>query len=289
MARAAVRLDEPLERQCTAGGRERGGMAMARRRLVFALSLAVPASLVSARAALAEPPAREPESVTPYANRGMMYGPAQGGFGLTVKGNTAPINGNMGSASLNLAVGITPWLTLEGSLGTLSFDRVVRYHDPRLGLWIGLVDTDVVEVDLTASTAFGTGTERAVHAFEPGVVSVFRLGGDVRIDAAAYVPLMSADEGNVVGLHAPVQLALQLTHDVHLALSTGIDVADFTAGVVTVPLGVTVGYTIPLGSGGYVMLSPSLAWPRFLEFRSSGVTGPGPLTIGFSVGIVTPP
>jgi hypothetical protein len=252
------------------------------------LSLAVSASLVVAHTALAEPPPEEPQ-VTPYANRGMMYGPAQGGFGLTVKGNTAPIHGSLGDASLNMAVGITPWLTLEGSLGTLSFERVVRYHDPRLGLWIGLVDTVPVEVDLTASTTFGTGLEHPLRAFEPGAVGVFRLGGAVRLDAAAYVPITSTEDSHVVGLHAPVQLAVQLTHDVHLAVSTGIDVGDFASGLVTVPLGVTVGYTMPLGSGGYVMLSPSLAWPRFLEFRSTGVTGPGPLTIGFSVGIVTPP
>jgi hypothetical protein len=254
------------------------------------LALALAAFALPDRCAHAAPmpmPA-EPPPITPYVSRGMLFGPAQGGLGFSFQMNTSPIEHSRADASVSLAVGLSSRVTLDGSLGTISAETVARYHDPRLGVWVGLVDTEPVEVDVTAGATFGTGLEPPLRAFEPGAAAVFRIGGDARIDASAYLPL-SMDGTHVVGLRVPAQLALQLTHDLHFAASTGVTMGDLSSGVVTVPLGVMVGYTVPLGSGGFLMLSPSLTWQRFVEVRGEGIGGPGPLSIGVSLGIVTPP
>jgi hypothetical protein len=140
----------------------------------------------------------------PYVNRGMLYGPAQAGLSFTFRGNTAPVDGISGDASLNAAVGLTSRLTLDGSLGTLSLEKTVRYRDPKLGLWFGLVDTTPVELDLTAGVTFGVPRDESVlHVFEPGAVAIFRLGSDARIDAAVYLPVRFEEGGKVAGIRAP--------------------------------------------------------------------------------------
>jgi hypothetical protein len=52
---------------------------------------------------------------------------------------------------------------------------------------------------------------------------------------------------------------------------------------VIVPLGVSLGATLPIGGGGYAVLSPSVSWPSFSQEL------PGPTVLAVSLSIVTPP
>jgi hypothetical protein len=238
----------------------------------------------------AKPPV---QPITPYVDRGLLYGPAQGGITVGLSANTAPIDGSYADTSLDVALGLTPHLTLDGSLGTLSISPGGRYRGPRAGVWIGLVDTPPLELDAAAHIAFGVGDESVFHELEPGGVAVFRIADAVRIDVGAYLP-MSPDWKSrrgtsglgtpfVTGLRAPISVAVQITPYLHAAVSSGVTLPNLAEGRVIVPFGVSLGATLPLGGGGYAVVSPSVSWPTF----SQGA--PGPTVVGALLSIVTPP
>jgi hypothetical protein len=219
--------------------------------------------------------------ITPYVNRGILYGPLQGGLSFGLGANTAPVAGSYADGSLDVALGITSYITLDGSLGTISLSGG-RSGGPRAGLWLGLVDTPPLEVDAAAHVTFGVGDESAFHQFEPGGVAVFRFADEVRVDVGAYFPV-SPDEKGGPGLRLPVSVAVQLNPYLHATLSSGVTLPRLGEAEVIVPFGIAVGATLPLGAGGYAVVSPSVSWPSFAQAM------PGPTVLGASLSIVTPP
>ena len=226
--------------------------------------------------------ARAAASVTPYVERGNLYDPAQAGISLGLGANTAPIAGSRADTNLDLAIGATHYLTFDGSLGTISLSPDPHYHGPQVGLWLGVVDTKPLELDATAHVTFGVGGEGTFHQIEPGAVAVFRLAGEVRVDAGAYLPVALDGTGGP-GLRVPASVAVQLSPYIHAAVSSGVTLPSLREGPVIVPLGVSLGATLPIGGGGYAVLSPSVSWPSF------GQELPGPTVLGASLSIVTPP
>lgn len=226
--------------------------------------------------------------ITPYVDRGMLYGPLQAGISFALEANTAPIEGSYADTSIDVALGLTRYLTVDGSLGTISLSPDGRYRGPRAGLWLGLLDTPPLELDVTAHLAFGVGDESALHQIDPGAVAVFRIADEVRVDAGAYLPV-SLDGASGPGLRAPAALAVQLNPYIHASVSSGLTIPSLREGQVIVPLGLSLGATLPLGAGGYAVLSPSLTWPSFAAPREPGASGPGPTVVGASLSIVTPP
>jgi hypothetical protein len=260
-------------------------------RRTVALVACLAAGALPAREARAEvaTPRQEPP-VTPYVNRGILYGPAQGGITLGLGADTAPLDGSIADASLDVALGLTRYLTVDASLGTLSLSPrsprslEARYHSPEAGLWLGLVDTPPLEIDAAAHVTFGVGDESILHQIEPGGVAVLRIADEVRIDAGVYLP--ASPDGKApfgIGLRVPVSVAAQVNPYLHAAVSSGVTVPSLREGRLIVPFGVSLGVTLPLGAGGYAVISPSLSWPSF----SQGA--PGPTVLGASLSIVTPP
>jgi hypothetical protein len=217
----------------------------------------------------------------------MMYGPGQAGLTLGVSGTIGPIPGSRADLSLGVGVGITDRVTFDASLGTLSLAPSVRYAHPEVGVWFGLVDRPALEVDATTHLTFGFGDERTPHEVEPGAVVILRMGDRARIDAGAYVPV-SMEREAAAGLRAPLALAVQIHPYLHVALSSGVTIPRLADGRVTVPLGLTLGCTLPLPGGGYIVVAPSLSWPRLVRPAGDGISGPGPMVIGASVSIITP-
>jgi hypothetical protein len=225
--------------------------------------------------------------LTPYADRGMLYGPGQAGLSLGVLGSNRPMQGSRASMSLGIGVGLTDRITLDGSLGTLSFAPGLRYSHPQVGIWFGLVDRPALEIDATAHVVFGLGNEKVLHAVEPGALAILRLGDRVRIDTGAYVPV-SMEDGGPTGLRVPINLAIQLGRYLHVAVSSGVTLTRVADGRPTIPLGVTIGGSIPLPGGGYVVLAPSLSWPSLVHPRYEGGPGVGPMVAGATISVVTP-
>jgi hypothetical protein len=218
----------------------------------------------------------------------MMYGPGQAGLTLGVSGNTRPIQGSRADLTLGVGVGIADRVTFDASLGTLSLAPTVRYAHPQLGVWFGIVDRPAVEVDVTTHLTFGFGDERALHEVEPGALAILRLSDRVRIDAGAYVPV-STERSSDAGLRAPVAVAVQIDPYLHVALSSGVTIPRLVEGRVTVPLGLSIGCSVPLPGGGYLVVAPGLSWPHLVRPPGDRGAGLGPTVIGATVSIITPP
>jgi hypothetical protein len=233
-----------------------------------------------ARAAGPDP--AEDTPVTPYVQRGLLYGPGQAG--LSVEGRAELAAGHEGAvaASLGVAFGLSSRLSFEGSLGSFSLLPEVRYRRPAAALWLGLVDTPSLEVDALARVTFAPGEGKVIHDIEAGAVAVFRPGAALRIDAGFSLPTTLGTEG-VVGLRAPIQFAVQINPYLHVTLGSGVTVAALARTQAVFPLGLTVGCTVPLEGGGYAMVAPSLTFPSF-----AGGSGVGPLVLGVALTLVTP-
>ena len=96
-------------------------------------------------------------SVAPYVDRGLLYGPGQAGFSLRLRTSPDTWNGAAADVTFGLAAGITPRLTFDASLGTISIGPRVLYNRPDVGLWYGLIDTPPFELDATTHLAIDVG------------------------------------------------------------------------------------------------------------------------------------
>jgi hypothetical protein len=235
-----------------------------------------------ARAAGPEP-AQEPP-ITPYVRRGMLYGAGQAG--LSVEGRAEHVAGHPSAvvASLGIAFGLTSRLSLEGSLGSLTLAPQLRYRRPAAALWVGLVDTPLLEVDAALRLTFGPGEGRFLQELEQSVVAVIRPGDALRIDAGVSLPTALAADG-AIGLRAPVQVAVQINPYLHAAIASGLTVSALGRTPAAVPLGLTLGCTVPLEGGGYAMVAPSLTWPHFASGEAAGL---GTFVLGVAIALVTP-
>ena len=272
----------------TAGGR--AGWALG-------LGVCLGALALSAHEARAEPAAPADEeaqapSVAPYVDRGLLYLPGQAGFTLRLRTSPDTWDGAAADVTLGLAAGITPRLTLDTSLGTLAIGPRVFYNRPNVGLWYGLVDTPPFELDATTHLGIDVGGANVFSQVEPGMVAILRAEDDVRLDVGAYFPV-PLDGVRSVGFRMPIRLAAQLDEHVHVAVDSGLDYQSLGAQAdrTSIPLGFSVGCTFPLGEGGYAVLTPSVSWPRFLSVQTGDLapTGPGPMVVAVSLGVVTPP
>lgn len=214
--------------------------------------------------------------LTPYVDRGRMLGAGQGFLTMSASA------GSTLDASMGGGIGITDRVSLEGSFGTLALSPRARYHSPQAGLWLGIVDTPPFELDATTHVTFGLVGEEFIKTFEPGAQAVFRMGHALRFDLGAYLPMTPNGR---VGLRIPAALAAQLNNWIHASVSTGISFEDMHDAhrTASIPLGITLGCSVPLARGGYLVVAPSLAWSG-IPARS----GPLPTTLGASVTFVSP-
>jgi hypothetical protein len=222
----------------------------------------------------------------------MLYGAGQAGFSLRLRAATDTVDGMAADATLGAAVGLTDHLTFETSLGTMALSPRIRYRSPDVGLWYGLVDTPPFELDATTHLAFAVGGRNVLSQVEPGFVAILRAEGAVRVDVGAYVPV-PLDGVRAVGFRMPMTVAAQVTPELHFTVGSGLTFENVGVGAdrTSVPLELSLGWTVPLGEGGYMMLTPSVSWPRFLSVQTGdqAPTGPGPMILALSIGVVTPP
>ena len=272
----------------TAGGRAGWALGLG----VCLGALALPAREARAQPASTAEEEVEAPSVAPYVDRGLLYGPGQAAFTLRLRTSPDTWDGAAADVTLGLAAGITPRLSFDTSLGTIAIGPRVFYNRPDVGLWYGLVDTPPFELDATTHLAIDVGGANVFSQVEPGAVAILRAEDDVRLDVGAYFPV-PLDGVRGVGFRMPISLAAQIHPDVHVAVDSGLDYASLgdQAGRTSVPLGFSIGCTVPLGGGGYAVLTPSVSWPRFLSVQTGDLapTGPGPLVMAVSLGVVTPP
>jgi len=238
--------------------------------------------------------AETPEpAVAPYVDRGMLYGAGQGGFSIRLRAATDTYDGMAADAALNLAFGLTSHLTFETSLGTMALAPRIRYRSPNVGLWYGLVDTPSFELDMTTHLGINVDGRSAFSQVEPGFVAILRAEDAVRVDVGAYVPVPLDGGARGVGFRMPLTIAAQITPDVHFAVGSGLTFESLGVGAdrTSVPLELSLGCTMPLGEGGYMMLTPSVSWPHFLSVQTGdqAPSGPGPMIVALTLGVVTPP
>ncbi|APR80046.1 Hypothetical protein A7982_05393 [Minicystis rosea] len=243
------------------------------------------------RVAQRPPPLLPPsDEVSPYVDRGILLDAGQARTTFELGASTTPIHCSTLDASLGMSLGLTDRLTVDGSLGTISLMPDARYRDPQLGMTLGLVKSDPLELDLSTRVSFGFGNAPTVAAVEPGAVAVMRMGHVLRFDAGAYMPI-GRGENAKISMRVPVSLAVQLGPFFHASVSSGVNMPDLRdpQGTAKIPLGFAVGATAPLGSGGFAFVSPSITWPSVAEIGAPERGGTRPMIVGATIGITTPP
>src|SRR5262249_59368052 len=106
----------------------RGGVRLPNGFLRWALVVCGVFSARTAAAQTEEPRVLPP--VTPYVDRGWLYGPWQGGIFWNVTARSAPIGGSVAETSLGVGLGLTDRLSVDASLGTIAVAPAVRYSGP---------------------------------------------------------------------------------------------------------------------------------------------------------------
>lgn len=231
-----------------------------------------------------------PPPVTPYVERGMLYGKAQGGAAFIGSADTAP-EGSL-DASVVVAAGVTDRVTLEGALGTVTLAPSAKYKSPGVGVWVGVIDHRRFELDAVTRVTFGVGEGRIVSRVEPGAAAIVRLGPPARLDIGAYLPIEPGGEAHrtTVGARAPLSLGFQLGPYFHTSISSGITLEDLAHAKrsLVVPLSFALGVSAPLRGGGAVGLTPSVSWPRLVDTSGAHHDTRGAPVLGATLSISTP-
>ncbi len=122
----------------------------------------------------------------------------------------------------------------------------------------------------------------------PSIPLLIHLGRVGRIDAEVEVPITvrgsSTSNGTVVasgtvaGLNVPISIAFDIIEPLHVGLSTGVQVEDFSAAkdTLVVPLGFFAGFAIG-GKRPYLDIDGFFQWGQFIApaAADNSTTGPG--------------
>jgi hypothetical protein len=250
---------------------ETGKRVRARRRCA-ALHASVRAAVAAGALHVGSAAAVEPASPAP---------PAEAPFSLHV-GRRATLGSRFAYATLGVSgslpadapstlsviagggVGVVEPLS-SGALGSLDVAPQVRYRTPQRSALDALADAPLFALDVTAHLAFGPVRSALTAKVEPGVTVLLRTRRVTRDDRGERV-LTPTDDRLNLGLRLPLSLALQLGGGVSVAVNAGVVVDDVRrpARSASVPVGVSASWSVPVGRGGTIGLTPSITWPTAL-------------------------
>lgn len=239
------------------------------------------------------PPITPPApSFTLYVDRG--YGlPAPQAFGFLSVGASRARDSVNTTLDLTLggAVGLTERLAAEISIGTVDLNPRFRYHSPQLGLFYTAVDTPPFELNFIGRLTFDAETDHILEKGEPGFYAIARVPHYLRFDVGGYVPMSPGDQGVTFGLRVPLAVSFQLAEHYHAILHSGVNVDDLRAlnPTVTIPAGITIGYSEKLPSGWSAGIAPSLRFPEAMRIGPEAPMHSFPISGSVLVYLVTPP
>jgi hypothetical protein len=286
----------------------------------FAVASAAVIALVT-RSALAEPTGAEPEKEEAAEGR---YPVAEAERPLTlprfilnpeIDFDVRRLNDAVGTHLANLTVGasfgVTDNLSVRAIVlplelaGTepVHYGQTTEVPGPTVGATYRFLHGPVeVGASLDASLITLSGLSGVV--LTPGVPVRIHAGRKVRIDSGAYLSLQLASvpgptgqnpaaaspsfggsrSDNVAGLSVPVSVLYDITEPIHVGVSTGFAIDDFSDVDATahIPLGIFAGYAIAGKDGPILDIDP------FFTFTSLFLPGPNPSLPGGDASVAAP-
>jgi len=134
----------------------------------------------------------------------------------------------------NLTAGVTAPFSIspEGDVGNPRIYGRYRFLRGATPVELG--------VDLGATFPVVDGTDFGVDL---GLLAKYQINDAAQLRFGVYLDVVFADE-TVTGLRIPIDLAISFTRNIFFELNTGINLPDFEGDLLTVPLGIKVGYTL---------------------------------------------
>ncbi len=137
---------------------------------------------------------------------------------------------------------------------------------------------------------FDTEGDRLVSQVEPGLFAITRVPHVLRMDMGAYVPIKTGDNP-VVGMRMPLALSFQLAEHYHCILHSGLNIDDVhaTQPTMTIPAGITIGYSEKLPDGTSAGIAPSLRFPEAIRIGPESPAHGTAIAGSVMMYVVTPP
>lgn len=126
-----------------------------------------------------------------------------------------------------------------------------------------VVKTPSFDLGLGLTATFDPTTSNVVGYVQPGITTILRTNGPVRIDSGLQLPLYTSTDAHW-GARLPVAVYLQISPRVHCGSTSALVISDLRQAQSTTsfPLGITVGY-----SAGpeldFAAFTPYITWTNF--------------------------
>jgi len=263
------------------------------------VSALVPASALAAAAEPAARPAPEPTArpapkpapvppprrYRPYVDRGNAI-PAPYALGTLGLGtNVLAASPSQAELSLGFAVGLTPRVWVDGSLGTLRWAPALVFHTAQIGPNVLLLDTPAFELDAMAHISGPADDGRPIEQIEPGLYTVARIEHALRVDTVIGFDV-NPGPATTLGLRVPTALSFQLGPHVYASVNTGVTVGSFAdmRRTTAIPAGLSFGWSDYLTPAGpqAIAIAPSISFPQLVRPWASEPFQPGVLTVGIT-------
>lgn len=230
----------------------------------------------------AAPPARR---YRPFVDRGNAI-PAPYAMGtLTLGSNVhmgAPTQAEVG---LGFAVGLTPRVWLDGSLGTLRWAPALVFHSATIGPNVLVVDTPAFELDAMVHLSGPSDDGRPVEQIEPAFYTVAHVDHALRVDTEVAFDV-NPGPTTTYGFKVPTALSFQLTEHVYASINTGVTLGSFADAreSAAIPAGISLGWSDYLTPTGpqVIAISPAILWPQLLRPWAGEPFRPGVFAVGIT-------
>jgi hypothetical protein len=243
------------------------------------------AASIALEARAAPPPKQAPPQVRryhPYVERGNSvpapYALAALGLGTNMHAGLP----TQAELSLSFAVGLTPSLWLDGSLGTLRVAPSLVFHSAQIGPNVLIVDTPQFELDGMVHLTGPSDDGRLVEQIEPALYAVAHFG-PTRLDATLAFDVNPGPKVTY-GARLPAAVSFQITDHVYGSVSSGVTTSNLgNPGETTaIPAGISLGWSDYLSGSGpqAVAISPSITFPELVKPFSDEPFRPGTVICG---------
>jgi hypothetical protein len=190
-----------------------------------------------------------------------------------------------GELSLGFAVGLTPHIWVDGSVGTLRWAPSLVFHSVQVGPNAVLVDTPSFELDAMAHVSGPADDGRLVEQIEPALYTVVHIGHALRVDGTLAFDV-NPGPTTTFGVRLPAALSFQITNHVYASVSTGVTVGNLARASesTAIPAGLAFGWSDYLRPTGpqAIAISPSISFPEIWRPWAREPFRPGTLTVGLT-------
>lgn len=239
-------------------------------RLGAVLPALVGLTLLAPHAARAEEGGEEPYSIV-YAQRPLTLDAKKFVFtGALGFGKTEHVDKLGVDLNLSIDYGVMKDLTVGALLVPLGLSPKVEYGNPFI---YGRYQFMHGKIELAAELGASIPVVKDTHfGLAPGVRAAFIINDAAKLDVGLFVDL-SFDDPVVTRLDIPLALAISFTRELFFEVRTGVQMAKFKPELLTIPLGVELGYSIAKGHDEpFIDVFLGFGFPEFLGPETKATT-----------------